>query len=469
MNLRKKIGFLLVVVMLMCNIGSVQAHDNESGDDNKADSTNQSTYIKSFTDVPTTYWAYDAVMLMSNHQIITGYSDGTFRPEAPVTKAEFAKMMVLTMQMDLVNPNTASFIDVKKGGWDYKYIETAKPYMTAFKTTGGFSFRPSEGAQREDMAVAIIKGLNKEPSTGTGLDILNSLSDSSSISPNLKGYVATAMAEGIMVGDSAKNFNANATITRAETATLLARLISEEKVVFDEEKVVVDDSQLPTTSKTPFLVAYNASPKLVLDWTGVEAAGFSYYKVVLSKTDSTPSYPENGYATVISSIGTTSYVIQAGDGYNGGDLGGIIPPGNYYAAITAVYGDVKVTSNVVTVTIPEKLAVSTSGRTPVLSSAGIVDGGIKLTWSKTENNDKFKYYKVVLSKANSKPSYPGDGYVTYISDNAVNTYIIKDGQEYQGGDIGELEAGHQYYVTITAVYSNTNQYNTSNVIVVKLP
>lgn len=466
MRFRKKIALLLVMVLLVFNTVAVQANNDGKDDDRDSSRKLVESTAVSFSDVPTSHWAYNAITLMANYQIITGYKDGTFKPDAPVTRAEFAKMMVLTMQMDLINPGTATFVDVQKGSWDYKYIETAKPYMTAFKSTLGLNFRPTEGAQREDMAVAIIKGLKIAPSTD--LTILNTLTDQSSISANLKGYVAAAVSNGIMVGDGNKKFNPNSTISRAETATLLARLINDEKIVFDEEKVVLDDNSLPTSTKTPFLVANIINSKLVLDWTGVESSGFSYYKVVLSKADSTPSYPDNGYAAVISNVGTTAYEISAGDGYNSGDLGGNIQAGTYYAAITAVYGDAKITSNVVVVTVPVKEVVSTVGRTPVLSSAGIMEGGIKLEWTRTENNDNFKYYKVVLSKTNAHPSYPNDGYVTYISDNAIHNFIVKAGQDYNG-DAGKLESGRQYYVAITAVYSNGNQYNTSNVITVQLP
>ncbi|MBC7959548.1 MAG: S-layer homology domain-containing protein, partial [Vallitaleaceae bacterium] len=344
-------------------------------------------------------------------------------------------------------------------------IETAKSYMTAYKTVNGLIFKPSEGAQREDMAVSIIKGLGLSPSTD--ISLLNTLADSNSISPNVLGYVAKAMSEGIMIGDSNKKFNPKATITRAETATLLARLIHEEKVVFDEEKIVFDTSA-STTNKTPFLAAATVNRKVVLDWTNVASEGFSYYKVVLSKTDTTPSYPDNGYATAISNVSNSGFEFEAGASYNGGDLGGEIKPGTYYAAITAVYGDTKLTSNVITITVPEKVVVPSVGKTPVLASAGIVDNGIKLMWSKTDNVDGFQYYKIVLSKATTSPKYPDNGYATYISDNAVTNYIVKDGQDYQGGDIGgHLEDDVPYYVAITAIYSNGNY--TSLPITITLP
>ncbi len=44
----------------------------------------------SFTDVPTTYWAYKYIEYLKAQGVISGYSDGTFRPTATVTRAEMA-------------------------------------------------------------------------------------------------------------------------------------------------------------------------------------------------------------------------------------------------------------------------------------------------------------------------------------------------------------------------------------------
>lgn len=465
MLFKKKVIVILSIMLLVFTSINIYARDDDSKENHNGFKN------QNFKDVPENYWAYDSIMLMSDYQIINGYNDRTFKPEAPVTRAEFAKMMVLVMQLDLINPSNSDFIDVSKDNWAYKYIETAKSYMTGFSTSMGLYFKPAENAQREDMAVAIVKGLGIDP-TATSLNVLNNINDQANISKNLRSYVAAAINNGIMIGDDNKNFNPKATLRRAEAATLLARLITEEKVVFDEEKVVLDDSSQGTTSnQTPQVSATTQDDKIILHWTGMDATDFLYYKVVLSKSDSTPSYPDNGYAAVITSSTTTGYELEAGDSYNGGDLGGTIKAGQtYYAAITAVYNDKKITGNVITITIPENDNDEESYiRTPILSKAVAYESGLKLNWTKCDVNN-FKYYKVVLSKYNEAPSYPDDGYVTYITDINDTDFVIKEGQAYQGGDIGgTLESERKYYVSITAVYGNNPTYNTSNVITVTLP
>jgi len=406
-----------------------------------------------FKDVNQNHWAYEKIQMMVEYNIINGYADDTFRPELTVSRAEFAKMMVLTLNLEVYNPKTASFADVKKGHWAYPYVETGKYYLTGFKTSGGIFFRPDRVAVREDMAVGIIRGLGINPDK-TDMSVLDSYTDKNAIAPNLRKFVAAAINEGIMIGNNNK-FAPKAGLTRAEAATLLARLIEEEKVVFDQEEKVTFDQIKEKATRTPTVEVKIVNGQAKISWTQVPSEGFKYYKVVISKNDSSPSYPSNGYQAAISNVTTTSKVIGSGDGYNSGDFGGVIKAGEtYYVAITAVYHNEKLTSNVETMTLPGTYeAPDESKRTPTLSYS-IKNNGVKLNWTQTPK-DGFKYYKVVLSKNNATPKYPDDGYATYISDCYTTSYFVQEGTSYHGnGDFGDKIKSEKYYMTITAVYNN---------------
>lgn len=198
---------------------------------------------------------------------------------------------------------------------------------------GEYIYKPEEQAVREDMAVAIVKGL--ELTIDVDESILNKYADQNKMSYNLKKYIAKATDEGIMIGSESKDiwyFNPLKPLTRAEAATLLARLITEEKVVFDEEKITFDKEE-ETDDKNnsdcdelklsePILTISNENDRLVLNWTKVDDCEFKYYKVVASKNDETPEYSTNGYYKAISNIGELSCEIKAGHSYNGSDFGG---------------------------------------------------------------------------------------------------------------------------------------------------
>jgi S-layer homology domain len=78
-----------------------------------------------FTDVPTSHPFYKYIMTAWRDNIITGYSDGTFRPYANVTRGQIAKIAVESARMEDLSTNTPSFTDVPVGSTFYNYIETA--------------------------------------------------------------------------------------------------------------------------------------------------------------------------------------------------------------------------------------------------------------------------------------------------------------------------------------------------------
>ncbi len=51
-----------------------------------------------FQDVESSHWAYDAIVAMQGQGLISGYSDGLFKPEAPVTRAEFSAMLARSIK-----------------------------------------------------------------------------------------------------------------------------------------------------------------------------------------------------------------------------------------------------------------------------------------------------------------------------------------------------------------------------------
>ena len=306
---------------------------------------------------------------MVNLGIMQKYSDGSFKPNNAVSRGDFAKMLVIALDLELKNPENATFEDVEKGSSLYKYVETAKYYLTGFRNSLGDFYRPEQDSVREDMAVALVKAKGKTKLTD--LSGLNVFEDKSSISSALSGYAAAAVKEGVINGtieNGKKYFRPQKVLTRAEAAQLLYNTVISQKVTYeDDEKVTYDDSddnssntntQQPQTQQNNTNIA-NVSAKvngeyITLTWNPVSSSNFNYYKVVLSKYDNTPVYPENGYITYISDASTTSYSFRAGQGYNGNnDFGGEIRSGEtYYLSITSVYNNGKYPGNVIRVTAP---------------------------------------------------------------------------------------------------------------------
>ena len=115
-----------------------------------------------FSDVSADKWYNNAVSTLSNMGVIGGYADGTFRPDAPISRAEFAKIAVSFTQ----NNGSAVynyFTDVKTTDW-------FAPYVTAAKDAGlieGYSdgsFKPESKITRAEACAIVNRTLGRKPS-----------------------------------------------------------------------------------------------------------------------------------------------------------------------------------------------------------------------------------------------------------------------------------------------------------------
>src|SRR5207302_5249747 len=97
-----------------------------------------------FSDVPAGHWAFGYVNWLACRNVVAGYGDGTFRPDATTTRAQLAKMLVLGMGWPQISPPAPSFADVPPGFWGYSYVETAKAHNTVSGYADG-TFRPYAG------------------------------------------------------------------------------------------------------------------------------------------------------------------------------------------------------------------------------------------------------------------------------------------------------------------------------------
>lgn len=78
---------------------------------------------RGFTDVEIEKWYYDGICLMESARIIIGYPDGSFRPDNMVTRAEFAT--IVSKFDNLKESGNTTFSDLEDGYWGNKYIEMA--------------------------------------------------------------------------------------------------------------------------------------------------------------------------------------------------------------------------------------------------------------------------------------------------------------------------------------------------------
>lgn len=177
----------------------------------------------SFSDVNDSHWANEYVIKLAQYEVITGFEDGTFRPEDLVTKEQFVKMVVeaFGLQSDV---KTVSFGDVSNDHWakDYIGIAVNKGIING-KSEAEFGI--GENLSRQNAAVIIARvadlaGYTLASGNGTAF------TDKAEIASYALDGVTRLSNAGIINGMGDGSFAPNGTLTRAQAAKILYMMIT---------------------------------------------------------------------------------------------------------------------------------------------------------------------------------------------------------------------------------------------------
>lgn len=115
------------------------------------------TYPNTFTDVLSTHWAADYIGYMQQFGIVMGFNDGSFRPDAPVTRAQFA---AIASRFEKLTEGSKSFIDVPSTHWAAKYINFAatRGWVTGYSDG---TFKPENPISRAEVAAVTCRLLER--------------------------------------------------------------------------------------------------------------------------------------------------------------------------------------------------------------------------------------------------------------------------------------------------------------------
>lgn len=167
------------------------------------------------------HWAEAHIKQAVRDGIVTGYPDGTFKPNHTVTRAEFTVML-----MNMLKPpgegTALTFTDTAKiGSWAQKAVAQAVQTGIISGYEDG-SFRPDVEIARVEMAVMLANAsrLSVEANAATGF------ADDRNIPTWAKGAVSVIKKLGIIQGKDSNEFDPNASTTRAEAVTVLMRMLA---------------------------------------------------------------------------------------------------------------------------------------------------------------------------------------------------------------------------------------------------
>ncbi|OWR31920.1 hypothetical protein CDO73_05440 [Saccharibacillus sp. O23] len=185
-----------------------------------------------FADVAN-HWAEDAVNDMGSRLVINGISDTRFDPNADITRAEFAAIIVRGLGLKLGSGDTG-FSDIGSEAWYAGAVKTASAYglITGFEDG---TFRPDAEITREQATNIVAKAMKL-----TGLQarigaadagVLNRFADADQAGAWAKENMALAVKAGLVTGRDGGKLEAKAQVTRAEVAVLIRRLLQNSDLI----------------------------------------------------------------------------------------------------------------------------------------------------------------------------------------------------------------------------------------------
>jgi hypothetical protein len=170
-----------------------------------------------FSDITANYWAKGYIEALASRNIIAGFPDGRFKPDEPVTRAQFAAIIAKAF-----NPapkvSAIAFTDVKSDFWAFAVIQTV--------SRGGFiagypdkTFKPQQQIPRVQALVALANGLGL---TTDNQNIISYYGDAAQIPGYANSAIASATARGLVVNyPTVKQLNPTRPATRAEVAAFV--------------------------------------------------------------------------------------------------------------------------------------------------------------------------------------------------------------------------------------------------------
>lgn len=183
-----------------------------------ASATPSPTPEAAFPDVPPDYWAYPFITSLSERGIVEGSLDGTFQPDQPLTRAEYAALL-----QKINNPerlNSIAFQDISSDYWAAAAIDNA--IKTGFmRGYPGNVFQPTQPIPRFQVLISLVNGYGLSNPTNPE-PLVQPYSDRAQIPDYAVPAVAAATQSGLVVNyPNLNQLEPNRPITRAEVAAIV--------------------------------------------------------------------------------------------------------------------------------------------------------------------------------------------------------------------------------------------------------
>lgn len=180
------------------------------------------------------HWGGGVISILQSMDIVNGYPDGTFKPDRPLTRAEFLKILVETIKLPSAAggraPSEVPFKDVVDH-WCRPFIERALNAGIVAAGDYGENFNPDQVIPREEMAYLLLKGSDVYMAQHPEIEFVRKdkvpgFTDSSMIKERYRSAVMECARRGLVEGYPDGTFGPETSLTRAEACAVLSRMLA---------------------------------------------------------------------------------------------------------------------------------------------------------------------------------------------------------------------------------------------------
>ena len=219
-----------------------------------------------FSDLTPKHWCYDKIIDFEQKGYVCGYEDGTFRPDRTITRAEYVKIVNNFFGYELETEKVANFSDVTSGDWFTPYVNEAveRGYITGYEDG---TFRPEDPIRRQEATVILarILDIHEEVYPEDHEDGLAQYPDGDEVQEWARVAIHSYSVYNFINGYEDGTLRILRNVTRAETVELLH--ILEQRIIIDEDNKTNDDSKRSKVNR-PLITAYEKSGDEIVKVSG---------------------------------------------------------------------------------------------------------------------------------------------------------------------------------------------------------
>ncbi len=187
-----------------------------------------------YTDMDESHWCYQSIKFLTEIGVLVGYPDGTYKPDIPVSRAEFASMVIKSLgQENVTVSQEINYADIEPDFWGYNIIQKAV-YFDLIPNGRGERFRPYDPVTRAEAITIAVNALTTTQISEQKAQ--NIISKSYEDYTQLPAWFLMSAAKAqlldldiITPGHEGK-MEPNRPMNRAEVAALLYKMMQEAKL-----------------------------------------------------------------------------------------------------------------------------------------------------------------------------------------------------------------------------------------------